>query len=376
MQTLDNKLEMYVSNYISENGKKINGVSKTREEIKEWILNRDNCIYHGALHKLGNKIVDENNIPVEIRGIGTHHLLEYRERLHTKQGSETLKLYGVNCLRLSAYLKSKVNIKSNGERTLGYLDAVDETRKSMDELIEICKELGLYVIVDWHILGSDGLCNQYLTEQKEFFEYFSNKYADCPNVIYEIANEPYGKNETLDTYIPTVKACYDIIRSHNSTAIIVTHVKGTDDEFKTALEENNMSDIFYSIHSYIGKSTLSPSEAKGQVKAGFITGKRPYFKTEWGNSEDTGDGVRNDELAKAYLDTYHEYCYPHCFWKWSNQDMTTSIIKYSDAGWYDNMYKDGGWTYEDLSENGKLFLSAFQEYAFGDSHITREPITE
>ena len=40
MQELDNKLEIYVSNYIAENGKKINGVNKTRAEIKEWILRK------------------------------------------------------------------------------------------------------------------------------------------------------------------------------------------------------------------------------------------------------------------------------------------------------------------------------------------------
>ena len=96
-------------------------------------------------------------------------------------------------------MKDAVRIKSNNEFSKGYLNAVDETRARMDELISWCVELGLYVIVDWHILSTDGLANTYTDEAKAFFEYFSSKYKDCDNVIYEIANEPYAGNETLDT---------------------------------------------------------------------------------------------------------------------------------------------------------------------------------
>ena len=220
MQELDNKLEIYVSNYIAENGKKINGVNKTRAEIKEWILNRDNCIYHGALHKEGTRIVDKNGYPVEIRGIGTHQLLQFTN-IQTKKGIETLQYYGVNCLRLTAYLEDAVRVNSNGEMSYGYLNHVEETRARMDELIEWCVELGLYVIVDWNLLATDGLMSGHIDEAKAFFEYFASKYKNCDNVIYEICNEPFGNDETLDTYMPCVKECYNIIRHYNAHAILV-----------------------------------------------------------------------------------------------------------------------------------------------------------
>ena len=372
MQELDNKLEIYVSNYIAENGKKINGVNKTRAEIKEWILNRDNCIYHGALHKEGTRIVDKNGYPVEIRGIGTHQLLQFTN-IQTKKGIETLKYYGVNCLRLTAYLEDAVRVKSNGEMSYGYLNHVEETRARMDELIEWCVELGLYVIVDWHLLATDGLMSRHIDEAKAFFEYFASKYKNCDNVIYEICNEPFGNDETLDTYMPCVKECYNIIRQYNATAIIVTGMKydWTRDDMLNAFNTNGLTDMFMSNHGYIGKMTDGDwvDEAyRQQVE------KYPIFCTEWGNAESTGDGQTNDSLAKRLLNTYHKYCMPHCFWKFTNQNMTCSALKYSDASWYDDMYADGGWTYEDLSHNGKIFLGSFQEYAFGDSYITRGKI--
>ena len=60
----------------------------------------------------------------------------------------------------------------------GYLSHVDETRARMDELIEWCVELGLYVIVDWHLLATDGLMSGHIDEAKAFFEYFASKYKD------------------------------------------------------------------------------------------------------------------------------------------------------------------------------------------------------
>ncbi|MDI5789027.1 cellulase family glycosylhydrolase [Bacillus licheniformis] len=54
----------------------------------------------------------------------------------------------------------------------------------MKEAVEAAKELGIYVIIDWHIL-SDGNPNQTKRKQRIFNE-MSRLYGKTPNVILKL----------------------------------------------------------------------------------------------------------------------------------------------------------------------------------------------
>jgi aminopeptidase-like protein len=58
----------------------------------------------------------------------------------------------------------------------------------------------MYVIIDWHILH-DNNPRTYEKEAIEFFDEMSKLYADVPNVLYEICNEPSGEDVTWDKVI-------------------------------------------------------------------------------------------------------------------------------------------------------------------------------
>ena len=63
--------------------------------------------------------------------------------------------------------------------------------------VEYATELGMYAIIDWHILSDN---NPQINEDEAiaFFDEMSSKYADYDNILYEICNEPNGSTSWSD----------------------------------------------------------------------------------------------------------------------------------------------------------------------------------
>jgi hypothetical protein len=366
LNVLDQRLEQRVNQYIVENGMNIDGVPKTRAEIKDYLLNRNNCFFRGKLRKNGKYLVDNNNKQVEIMGIGTHHLLQYKH-LHTYENFKTLKYYGVNCIRMSAYLTDFTFVKSKMEMAIGYLNAKQETLDHMDSIIEKCIDLGLYVIVDFHCMQNEGGVTQYTQDAVEFFEHFASKYANVPNVLYELLNEPF--DNTIESLSDFIAQTTNVIKTYvNDPVIILGKGASTVDEIYTWLTSNGYNDIFISFHSYVADPNTGDQAPR--LEDYFLTKGYPIFVTEWGNADLSGDGELDDALAISYLNKLHDLGVPNVFWKFTNQDMTTSVLKYRDVAYWGY----GGFIDNDLSHNGKLFFDKFTEFTW-DNWIERNPVT-
>ncbi len=78
-------------------------------------------------------------------------------------------------------LRAAMGIESGG-----YLDNPEIEYTKVTKVIEACIKLGIYVIVDWH----DHHAEDHLESAKIFFDRISKSYAEYPNIIYEIYNEP------------------------------------------------------------------------------------------------------------------------------------------------------------------------------------------
>lgn len=93
--------------------------------------------------------------------------------------------WGMNTVRIAMYT-AEWN---------GYCTGGKENQKKLRSLvcngIDDAVSLGMYVIIDWHIL-SDGNPNTYLSQAKSFFHTVSKKYKNNDNILYEICNEPNG----------------------------------------------------------------------------------------------------------------------------------------------------------------------------------------
>ena len=54
--------------------------------------------------------------------------------------------------------------------------------------VDYATELGMYVIIDWHILSNNSLMHP--DDTKDIFRKLAKRYHAYGNVIYEICNEP------------------------------------------------------------------------------------------------------------------------------------------------------------------------------------------
>ena len=94
----------------------------------------------------------------------------------------------------------------------GYISDKENIKNKVIEIADNVIDLDMYVIIDWHIL-MDNNPNTHKEEAKEFFREMSTLYADTPNVIYEICNEPNGNSVTWDKSIkPYAEEIIPIIR--------------------------------------------------------------------------------------------------------------------------------------------------------------------
>ena len=353
----ERKFSTYVDSYIHDNGLYIDGVPSTKEEITEWLLNRNNCIYRGKLSKSGKYLVDKNGNNIDLQGIGTHHLTQY-SNLHTLNSLRILKYCGINCVRMSAYLLNHNFTYSDGQSSPGYIPSPDSIKAEMDRIIGYCVQLGLYVIVDWHVWSGGG---EHLStsDAVEFFTYFANKYYNVDNVLYELANEPFS--DTLADIVSHCSTLRTLIKSYVTNPVLITGVRSFTDgatEMYEALQAENIDDIFISQHRYSGGASLSKFQT-------WWNDGIPLFITEWSNTS-ASTGTQSDMNitdGNNFLNFFHQNHIPNCIWKFTDQTMAYSAI--TNRGTINNSYYVNGAILEgDFSEYGKFFFDRYGAYAF------------
>lgn len=69
----------------------------------------------------------------------------------------------------------------------GYVSDPESALKCLYEVVDGAIENNAYIIVDWH----SHVLHQ--AEAEEFFRTVATRYAGCPNVIYELFNEPVSQ---------------------------------------------------------------------------------------------------------------------------------------------------------------------------------------
>lgn len=352
------KFDVFVQRYIKANGMQIDGTAATKSEIEHYLLNRNNCLYRGKLHKSGKYLLDENDDYINIQGIGTHQVTQY-PNLHTLANFEMLKYCGINCIRLSAYLNDHYFGYSDGQYTLGYLSEPDVFKAEMDKIIGHCITTGLYAIVDWHVWDGGGE-RLNTSSAVDFFTYFAQKYHDVPNVLYELANEPFGNS--LTEIVNHCIACRNAVKTYVTDPIIIVPTKKYDygvTEMYNALQAEGIDDVFISQHRYSSHANVSAYE-------GWWANDMPLFISEWSNTNASADEISgmNTTEGNAFLNFFNQNHIPNCIWKYTDQTMSYVVL--ANKGSINNAYYIDGPKYEDdYTEYGKFFFDRYSAFSFG-----------
>jgi endoglucanase len=217
--------------------------------------------------------------------------------------------------------------------------------KPLYQAVDAAIETGMYVLVDWHIL-SDGNPQKYKAQALAFFDETSRKYANVPNVIYEICNEPNGLNINWpDVIKPYAQEIIPVIRKNSPSAVILVGTPVWSSEPQTAAQDPlAFNNLLYVMHYYAGThdintwlSRLDQALAKGAA----------VFVTEWGTTSAQVSGrvfptqsiTWARELAKRNI-------------SWANWSLGTKLEPSSMLK--PNVSVNGGWTAGDLTDSGLL----------------------
>ena len=265
---------------------------------------------NGRLRVEGAQLVDEAGQAVQLRGVSTHGLTWYPQFIDGDLFAEVSRDWNCNLVRLAMY--STVYCGGGAEESLELL------RKGIEAAIAA----DMYALVDWHIL-EDADPNQNAEAAAAFFDLIASEYADCPNLLFEICNEPNGKTSWGDVLAYSGKII-PVIRAHIPGAVILVGTPEYDQNLGGAvLRPLSFDNVMYVLHFY---TATHGSRLRGELSAAVDAGL-PVFISECGICEADGDGVIDFESAAQWFSYLNEHRISYAVWSLSDKDETSAMFR-------------------------------------------------
>lgn len=292
---------------------------------------------HGSLSVKGTQLVDKNGKPFQFKGVSTHGLNWFPEYVNADAFASMKNDWKINCVRLAMYTAEGDSYCEGGNK--------ENLKNIVSQGVEYATDLGLYVIIDWHVLH-DLDPNKYKTDALAFFDEMSAKYADYDNVIYEICNEPNG-GTSWDQIKSYANEVIPVIKKNNPDAVIVVGTPNWSQDVDIAAKDpiTGYDNIMYTIHFY---ADTHRDDLRAKMKTALDAGL-PVFCTEFGICDASGAGANNITEGNAWIQAMDDAGVSYCIWNLSNKGETSSLIK-SDC------QKTSGWTADELSEAGIWYV--------------------
>ncbi|MCI8274248.1 MAG: cellulase family glycosylhydrolase [Lachnospiraceae bacterium] len=313
---------------------------------------------HGKLSVSGTSLVDQYGQPFQIRGISTHGLQWYSQ-YNNKEAFATLRDdWGANCIRLAMY---------TGEG--GYCNGNEAFMKDqVTKGVQYATELGMYTIIDWHILN-DNNPQIYKSQAVGFFSEMAGKYKDYNNVIYEICNEPNNCSwQDIKSYATEV---IGVIRAKDPDAVIIVGTPtwsqlGSAGHLYEPADDpiTGYGNLMYAFHFYASDPAHN-QWLKDKIGTAVNRGL-PVFVSEFGLSEANGDGNVNTGRATEWLDICDRHQVSYCAWSLSNDWRSSSLIKNSCG-------KTSGWSTDELTTAGNFIRDWYRKKAGAEDDSINNP---
>ena len=299
-----------------------------------------------------NRFVNEKGDTLVFRGLNTSDPDKLTRDGHwNKEYFSEIKNWGANIVRFPVHPPVW---RRRGQ---------DEYMKILDQGVAFAKELGLYVIIDWHSIGN--LRSQlyqaaiYETTQKETFEFWrtmAQHYKNEPTVaFFELFNEPTVYNGQLGicTWAQWKELCEEmitIIRGYGCQAIpLVAGFNWAYDLTEVAKNPINKDGIGYVSHPYPMKRD-KPWEDQWTKDWGYVAEKYPLILTEIGfcGPDDRG----------AHVPVISDESYGDAITKYSEEKGISYVVWVFDPQWAPAMFDDWKFT---PTRQGKYFKKALRD---------------
>jgi endoglucanase len=146
----------------------------------------------------------------------------------------------------------------------------------LDPAIQNCVAKQIYCIIDWHYIADYNDAGRD-TATRNFWTYVAPKYANTPNVIYELYNEPiYPDN--WETWKATAQPWVNIIRAAAPNNLILIGGPRWSQNLSSAASSPFVgNNLVYVAHIY-----AEHPQSNWDVWFGNAANSVPFFITEWG----------------------------------------------------------------------------------------------
>lgn len=296
---------------------------------------------YGALSVTDEQLTDKDGNRIQLRGVSTHGLSWYPQYVSEDSFRFMRDTWDINLVRLAMYT-ADYN---------GYCEGDDNNRQVLknvvSEGVNAATNLGMYVIIDWHILSdSNPLQNKDMA--KEFFGEMSERYQGYSNVIYEICNEPNQGASWQDIKAYAIEVI-PVIRNNNPDAIILVGTPTWSQDIDLALTEpiTDYDNLMYVCHFY---AATHKDDLRNKVRAAADAGL-PLFVSEFGICDASGTGAIDTDEADKWIALLNEKNISFVAWNLSNKDETSAFFVPSCS-------KTSGYTDEDLTDSAKWFINS------------------
>lgn len=273
---------------------------------------------HGKLHVEGSKLLNEKGEVCQLKGISTHNVGLYPEYVNEACITELTDKFGLSVFRLAMY-------SGEADDIFGYADGDDANREKLEKLmldaVKICAKLGIYVIVDWHILR-DGNPNTHADMAAHFFRKVCPVLKDYDNVIYEICNEPNTEG-TWAEITRYANFIIPVIREMDADKVIIVGTPVWSQRVDEAVTEPlAFPNLVYTLHFY---ADTHRDELRG-IMTDAIEKGLPVFVSEFGICDASGNGPVNDEQTDIWIALMNKLQLSYVLWNLSNKNETSAIL--------------------------------------------------
>lgn len=297
---------------------------------------------HGRLKIQGKDLIDSNGEICQLKGLSSHNIFCYPEYLNESTITELTDRFGLEIFRFAMY-------SGFADEKYGYADGDDEVRSRAEamlmDMVNITAKLGIYLIVDWHIL-LDYDPNMHTDMAISFFEKICPLLKDYDHILYEICNEP-NKDCTWSEVCHYANQVIPVIQAIDDTKVIIVGTpvwsQRVDEPAANPLPYPNLT---YTLHFY---SDTHRDELRRLAADAIENSNLPIFVSEFGICDATGSGPVNMEQTNLWIELMDKYHLSYVLWNLSNKDETSAILK-------PDCKKLTGFTENDFTESGK-FLS-------------------
>ncbi|MBC8135552.1 MAG: glycoside hydrolase family 5 protein [Fibrella sp.] len=264
---------------------------------------------HGNLRVQGNRIVDKNGKPVQLRGMS----LFWSQWIGQFYNADAINWLTTDwhCTVVRAALAVEPD---------GYLKDPAKEKQKIVAVVDAAVKAGIYVIIDWH----DHNAHQHTDAAVKFFGEMARRYGKLPNVIYEPYNEPLDKTSWSKEIKPYHEAVIREIRRYDPDNIIVCGTRTWSQKVDEASEDPlKFSNIAYTLHFYATTHKQYLRDAAMKAMQNGVA----LMVTEFGTTEASGDGVIDYEETKKWWKFLDDNHISWCNWSVADKVEAAAVLK-------------------------------------------------